>query len=512
MLITDALIQASAKSSTNPAIRFQGKDTTYAQLRQTIGRLSYLYQNEIGHDQRVAFLCSNSPAVIATFFALTNLRTRSLFLNPNMAADDLGKILKDFEATHIAVTSDLTTQVRQTLSNLYLNLPLIEIEKKRGGEYDTTYTPPSDKVPKETDIVLVLKTGGITGKPKLVAVNHKEVQSAATCLRKPYHSGGADRFFTTLHWSSPFAFTHSVLYPLMTGASVIVDLGLQAVELLDFMLENRVTRLIETPKFLFKLLVTMKTADRMSLPGLRSITVGLGQLSAAIRKTFDLLKIPTAHCYGQTENIWTIAMEDTQEVAPPENGYSMTPLAGFQYKVVDEQGDVVEGDSRIGRLAVQGPCVMEKYEGPESRKEEIEKETKGVKRGTWLYTGDLAELKGESEELRIHYWGRHEDMLPIEGGYQRPDPIDLALKGMPGVVDAAGFVMKNATGKKILAVAVIKAPKANVTDQQIKDKCAATVMGGGLPAAVFFTDEIPHDDYGNPHRVRLRQQFSGVMV
>ena len=61
----------AAKNLTRPAIRYLGKETSYREFRDLVGRLSYLFQHEIGHGAKVAFLTRNSPSVLASFFALS---------------------------------------------------------------------------------------------------------------------------------------------------------------------------------------------------------------------------------------------------------------------------------------------------------------------------------------------------------------------------------------------------------------------------------------------------------
>ncbi|MGZ3698867.1 MAG: AMP-binding protein, partial [Bdellovibrionota bacterium] len=75
MLIAQQLTVNAGKNMAKPAFRYLGKETNYKDLCAAISRLSYLYQHEIGQGNRVAFYARNSPAYIATFFAMTNTRS-----------------------------------------------------------------------------------------------------------------------------------------------------------------------------------------------------------------------------------------------------------------------------------------------------------------------------------------------------------------------------------------------------------------------------------------------------
>jgi len=506
MIITQHLITSAGKNLTRSATRYLGKEILYKDLLASIARLSYLYQHEIGAGVRMAFVSRNSPAMIATMFAMTNTRSLVIPIDPDLPPADIANWLKESKATHVAVSSDLAPNVKELLAHERLNLPVIEIEKKQGGEYDTSYTAPPEHTPKETDPVLLLRTGGTTAKPKYIAFNHKQVIAAATAIRGQYHLLGTDRFLTTMSWAHPFAFVHGMLAPLMLGATCVIDHGLQNVEFLDFMVESRVTRTIGTPQFYLKMLIVCKNEKRV-LPGLKSAVIGLGSLSPELNRAFDLLKVNATHVYGMAENLWTIAMQDATNPngdIPFERGFVGKGLPGMKYKVVDDQGDEVESKGkRTGQLAVSSPSRMDAYM-------DKEKETKQAIRGTWLYTGDVATLDGENEELRITFVGRKADMLSVNGQPVNFHQMDLALKSHPAVQDAAAFMIKDGRDKSVIACAVVRKAGATLNEKQVMEFIAAKITNAPPPVAIAFTDQVPRDGGGNVNYSKLRGQFSGI--
>jgi long-chain acyl-CoA synthetase len=507
MILTQQLAMNSSKYLTRSAFRYLGKEMNFKDLLASISRLSYLYQHELGANVRMAYLCRNSPALLKTFFAMTNIRSVSIIMDPEAPPEEIVKWLKESQATHLAVTSDLLSRARDILQSDHLNLPIIEIEKKNGGEYDVSYSPPPDQTPKDNDIILLLKSSGNTGKPKYCNFSHKQLMHASSATKSHYHTGANDRFHTTLPWSLPFAFVHSLLFPLMAGGTLVIDHGLQTVEFLDFLVESRITRLIATPPFCLKLLMVCRNEKRV-LPGIKSITVGMGFLSHELKKTFDLLKVNISHVYGQVENLWTIAMQDTQNPGElPEGyvrGFSGKGIAGLKYKVMDAQGDEVEGKGkRIGQLALAGPTVMQGYM-------DNEKETKMTIRGTWLYTGDLVRLDGEGEDLTITFICRKIDLIEMNGAPVQLNQVDIVLKKNPMAQDGAAFTVKNAKNHMIIVCAVVKKAGFAINEKQVIDFCAANLPSALVPKNVAFTDAIPRDIGNNVICNKLRGQFSGI--
>ena len=379
----------------------------------------------------------------------------------------MGRTFKATQPTHVAITSDLLLQVREFLSSERLTLPIIEIEKKQGGEYDTSFTAQADQKPVDTDPIFLFATQGRTGKPKNIQLNHKHLQHAAACLKGCYKVLPTDRIHTTLSWAHPFSFVHGMLFPLMSGMTVIIDHGLQAVEFLDFLVDSRVNRLIGTPPYYLRLLITCKNEKR-PLVGIKSATVGLGQLSNELRRVFQIMSIPTPHVYGMAENVWTIGMESIEETSL-EPGVHGKGLPGMKYKVLDENLDAIEGsERRVGLLAVSGPAVMQAYLG-----KELEAATKNAIRGTWLYTGDYAELEGENEELKICFLGRKEDVLRVDGDISTMDSIDAVLKRIPGIQDAAAFVSKNSKNQLVTVCALVRLPGSPLKENQVLEACSS---------------------------------------
>jgi acyl-CoA synthetase (AMP-forming)/AMP-acid ligase II len=504
MILSQMLSTAAAKDLARPAISYLLKDGSYSEFKTRVSRLSYLYQKEIGNNARIALLTRNAPAVAASFFAFTNIRALSIPVNPDLPPEQITDWIRDSKATHVAVTSDLVGKAREWLSVARLNLPLIEVEKKQGGEYDTSFSPQPDNVPTDNDKILLFRTGGSIEKPKYVYFNHKQIASAATAIRGHYKLSPTDRFLSAMSWAHPFAFVHHLLLPLLNGATVVIDHGADAKEMIEFLVKSRTTRIVGTPPYFLKLLVTCKN-EQYKLPGIKSVTAGLGPLDPPVRKAFQLLKIPAMQTYGQAEAGWTIAMEDvsTPEL-PLERGAVGRGLAGMKYKVLDVAGDEIPGKGkREGYFAASGPSVMSGYM-------DLEKETKNAIRGTWLYTGDYASLEGDGEELKITFLGRKDDLVLREGKILSSEPIDGGLKGLAGVQDGAGFPIKTMRGDWVFACAVVRAEKALLSEKQVMEHLAAKVPSEVAPVVVVFTDYIPRDPGGNILRFKLSRQFSGL--
>jgi acyl-CoA synthetase (AMP-forming)/AMP-acid ligase II len=139
---------------------------------------------------------------------------------------------------------------------------------------------------------------------------------------------------------------------------------------------------------------------------------------------------------------------------------------------------------------------------------EHEKETKSALRGSWLYTGDYAALEGDGEELKLEFIGRREDILMIDGEPSSLGRMDAVLRKIPGLQDAAGFVVKNSKNHSVPLAVLVKNQASPLSEHQVVTFCKENMEDAICPQAVIFTEAIPRDIGGNVNHHKLRAQYA----
>lgn len=495
MLLSQFLSQCLGKSPNQVVFSFLGKDTKASDFISTVARFSYLFQKEIGCGKRVAYIGSNSPSMMAAFIALSNTRSLFIPIDPHVTDVALDEWIYSTKPTHVMVTNDFYPRVRDLFRRKGVTLPVIEIEKKRGGEYNASYVPPPDQTPKDTDPILLLRTAKTAGKYKDCVFTHLQLQAAIQGIKRLYHYGSADRVYTSFNWSHPFFFVHGVLFPVFAGAASVIDPGIEFSESLEFFSTNKVNRIVGTSDYFQKLVLICRSFER-PLSGIKSVTVGLQAMSPQMAKILGLMKVKVSTCYGQTENLWSVCMSDTQEedanFLPP-----MRALSGVQYKVVDKMGDAVEGDgAREGQLALSGPTVMSKY-WVKDKDEEAKEMSQEVLRGTWLYTGDLFRLEGAGEYLKLTFLGRKDGLKPQFRGLDtfKPEMVEDAIRIQGGVQDVAAY-RNTSTGKGPITVLVVKSPENEKTEHQMLEDALPALTPKNIPSKILSVAAIPRTEKG----------------
>jgi acyl-CoA synthetase (AMP-forming)/AMP-acid ligase II len=506
LILSQAFGESASRNSGHPAVLDLGRTTSYAQLRENVGRLSNLYQTELLHGARVALLAQNGAAFAQTFLAMSNVGCPVLPIDPRDTDESILTDIRQLGIKAVLVTHDQVSRMRELFRRDHISAELIEIEKRRAGEYDASYRPPPERPFKDTDNILILRQeDGGGGERLYIFFNHKQVLGSCQAVKRFYKLGASDRLLTTMSWSHPFALTHGLLLPLLTGATCAVDPQSPSVEeFVDYLAVQRINRFVGPPKFYFQLL-SYCASRKYTLPGVKSITVGMGSISLALRKTYKLLKIPVLRCYGRTEAVWSLAMDDVSEALDVEAARSH-PGSGVRFSVLNEDDEEIPGPGRReGRLAVMAEYVGTGFYHPNQSL--AERKTDERFRGTWLKTDDVARLEGNEKALDIAVLGKTTDMLLSEGEYLSPRRIDEAAKKLDGVDDAAGFVRigKDKTAEFAIAV-VTKTGKGN--ERELLLRLEEDLPSEYQPRSVHFVSSLPRDAFDSVNRLALQRQFS----
>ncbi|MGZ3657328.1 MAG: class I adenylate-forming enzyme family protein [Bdellovibrionota bacterium] len=501
MTLYEAFLQSSSREGNRAAIIDLGTTLTYSRLRDNISRLSNLYQAEIPRGAVVAVLSGNGYAFAQTIFAVSNSGSAMLLLDPKDSDENILQDLRQLRIEILLVGGSQVSRAQDLIRRERLGITLIEIEKKRAGEYDTSFRALPDRPIKNNDPVLLVRLGdGVGGVRRYCSFSHKQIHASCISFRRHYRLTPADRMLTTMGWSHPFALTHGLLLPLFTGATCVVDPESPSVEeFVDFLAAQHVTRFCGAPKFYFNLLKYC-AARKYTLPGVKSITVGMGTLSLALRKTYQLLKIPVLRCYGRPEAVWTLAMDEIEKAADVENTRSR-PVQGVRIAVLTEDGEEIPGpDRREGRLAVTSEVLTATYCAPEKAPNENF-------RGTWLNTDEIARLEGEGDDVSVAVLGKMHDMLCVQGEYLSPRRIDQAALKVAGVEDAAGFVRLGPKQEHHFACAVVMAG-ARPNEKDLLARICEDLPNEYHPSSVHLVDSLPRDAFDSVNRLALQRLFS----
>jgi acyl-coenzyme A synthetase/AMP-(fatty) acid ligase len=197
---------------------------------------------------------------------------------------------------------------------------------------------------------------------------------------------------------------------------------------------------------------------------------------------------------GSTEN-WHIFLSNRPGDIRP--GSSGKPFAGYEVKLVDDEGREVREPDVVGNLWVKGETAARSYLRRPA-------ESARTFRDGWLVTGDKYRRDAEG-----YYWhaGRSDDMLKVGGIWVSPIEVEAALMAHAAVLECAVVGSTDDSGLvKPRAFVVLKAGHArgDALAAELVAHCRARMAEYKRPRWIDFVDELPKTATGKIQRFRLR--------
>ncbi len=327
---------------------------------------------------RVALLMSNRPEYV---FFLLGVPKIGMIPMPVACDRDREAIL---EALNASGASAVVTEAR--FGSLRSTLPSIKhwifvdddsfeaapFEKLAGGPV-LGFWPDLDP----DDTALISQTRGSRGKPKGVALTHRNLISNALQLMQPFRVDGTDRFFCSLPLSSAVAEVLLVLTPWLAGATCVLWDAFSP-RIPEEIERTRASVLAGTPR-LFHLIAHSPGFDLGDLSSLRLAVCTTGpageETFGEFEQRHDALIVEG---YGLVEGACLSCVNPYTGVR--KHGSLGLPLQGQECRIVDARGKELPA-GETGEIVVRGPNVMKEYDGA------AEATAKAIRDG-WLHTGD----------------------------------------------------------------------------------------------------------------------------
>ncbi len=336
----------------------------------------------------------------------------------------------------------------------------------------------------ENDEAARIYTSGSTGKAKMVRLSHKNICSnvrAAVAFSPPLDS--SDKFLSLLPLSHAMELTGGMLFPLRNGCSIILPRVLAANEILNAMVEEKITMLIAVPRLYRNIILgldkkftesgfalkayrnllknmPLSLRKRFNFPirkqlgtNIKAWISGGSRLDPEITKAFHDLGLPLRQGYGLTETSPVAAVQDEFDPVLESVG---KPLEKIEIKIdqPDSQG--------VGEVWIKGPNVMLGYTDEDLTEEVIEE--------GWFKTGDLGRLDANGKLILT---GRSKRLIVTEAGKNvYPEDLEIRLERFAGVKEA-GVIEVEMKPAAILALDTGEPVTAAVIAMDEKDKAEA---------------------------------------
>jgi acetyl-CoA synthetase len=382
---------------------------------------------------------------------------------------------------------------------------------------ETQGNPPFPAVSTEAeDPLFILYTSGSTGKPKGVVHTCAGymVWTTYTFVNVFQYKPGDIHFCTAdIGWITGHSY---ILYgPLSAGATTVLFEGIPT-----WPDAGRFWQIVE--KYSANILYTAPTAIR-SLMGfgngplqdknLHSLKV-LGTVGEPINEEawhwysehVGQNKCPVVDTWWQTET-GGILISNLAGVTPSKPGYATKPLPGVQPVLVDEKGEIIEGNNVSGNLCIRFPWpgMLRTTYGDHERC----RLTYFSAYPQLYFTGDGC-LRDEQGNYRIT--GRVDDVLNVSGHRIGTAEVENAINMHAGVVESAvvGYP-HDIKGQGIYAFVIYSSTHGdeNLSRQDIAQTVSRIIGAIAKPDKIQFVKGLPKTRSGKIMRRILRKIADG---
>ena len=172
------------------------------------------------------------------------------------------------------------------------------------------------------------------------------------------------------------------------------------------------------------------------------------------------------------------------------------PAPGVSVRIADPETGAVLDPGATGEIEVRSPSAMAGYL-PDA-------ETAAAFHDGWYRTGDIGWMEPEGW---LHITDRLKEMIKVRGFQVAPAEIEAVLHADPRVRDCAVFGVDDAELGEAVVAAVVVAPDAVVTAEELQDAVGEQLAGYKRIRHVVMVDEIPRLPSGKALRRRLKEEW-----
>jgi long-chain acyl-CoA synthetase len=513
-----------------PALHFEGRTISYAQLHQQARRFSGVLAGlGVGRGTRVGLILPNCPQAVVALFGALRLGATVVQNNPLYTERELDHQLADAEV-EVLVCLDLTydrvkalrprTSIREVIVTSALDeLPGLKrrlapytrkgkaasasigkdepVRRWREALASAPAAPELVEVDAGRDLALLQYTGGTTGVSKGVMLTHANLRSNVEQVRAwfPDADPGREVMMAVLPFFHVYGLTVCLLLGLRLGAAMVL--------LPRFDLDGVLAAVDKYRPTLFPGVPTMYVAINNAVEkGGHDLSSVKACLSGAAALPLEVAERFERFSGGRLVEGYGLSESSPVAIANPIYGKRKAGTIGMP--IPDTLARVADPDDPArtmpvgekGELALAGPQVMLGYWNRPD-------DTAQVLRDGWLLTGDMAVM---DEEGYFSIVDRKKELI-IAGGYNiYPREVEEVLYEHPKVLEVCVAGVPDSYRGEIVKAFVVLRSGEQASVEEIREFAKARMAAYKVPRAVEFRDELPKTLIGKVLRRALVEE------
>ena len=429
-------------------------------------------------------------------------------LNLRLAPRELQIILADSATEVIFVDSLFADHLLRSIAPVRSELALKAVVLIGDGDHpsDIAYEellelghPELPPEPDEDEPVVLMYTGGTTGLPKGVLLDHRAE------LLNLYHIAmtvDLEPGRVYLHQTPMFhaASMGGILgIPAIGGTSVFVPL-FDPLAVTDLIGDYQVDWTVMVPTMIAMMLDHPEFRPE-KLASLRDLVYGGSPMPKILvdRVRAALPNVALWQGYGMTEcsSVLTMLTDEDHRKGGDLLSSAGRPVLGVTLSIQDRGGNLLAPNTNGEVCARAGNFMREYWNRPN--------ETEHAFRGGWYHTGDEGHIDKNGYLFLVD---RVSDMIVTGGENVYSIEVENAISDHPAVVEVAVIGIPDATWSEQVHAIVVIRPGSTVSEEEIKEHARQSIARYKVPKSVEFRSEpLPLSGAMKPLKRDLRRPY-----
>ncbi len=490
------LEQHAATEPDRIAIRFEGRSITYGQLNRDAARLAAALRTAgLAAGERVALYLPNVPEFATVYYAAQKLGAIPVTINAILKTEEVRYLLDDSGPAAVFTVGDLTRFVATDCSALRLRVVVDETAPAAGwnslAELISNTPDGFESVARAADdIAALLYSSGTTGFPKGVALTQRNIHSNIALPPKYSDYRAGDRLAAFLPLFHVYGQNYILNAAILAGATVVLFRRFVPDVVLKAIGDERITHFFAVPTIYIGLLgMDLSSYDLSSIRYEMSAAATMPEEIS--RRWTERFGRRVYEGYGLTECSPFACYNDSEQHRFGSVGRAVD---GFELKIFDEADHELPFGEQ-GEIVIRGDGVMQGYwNRPE--------ESRASLRGGWLHSGDVGRM---DQDGYVYITDRVKDMINVSGFKVWPAEVEQYLYKMSGIQEVAVYgIPAEVQGEQVVA-AVVLAPNARLSAEDIVAYCRNNIAVYKVPARVDLVTELPKSPSGKILKRVLRK-------
>lgn len=505
-LLGQYLRRSADRFPNRTAIKYEDREFTYREFNARVNRLANgLLKLGVQKGDAISIFGHNSDTWIEVAMATLKIGAAGVPVNFRLVGPELEYIVNFSESVVLFIDEGLL----DTIADIRPDLNVKHIIVMRGTapegmlSYDEVFESGTGEEPDvevvETDVSFMAQTSGTTGRPKFVIHTHRSTGEIVRNVAFAHGYREDDRVLMLLPAYSSAAAGYDWGPTFWHGGTLVVSPlpPFNPVDVLQLVDKEKINRLVMAPIMLDAILFFVPDEIKQSIDvsSVKTI-ISVGAPTephtreAAVKYFGEVLYTD----YSASElGLGTVLKPDEVLKYAKSSG---RVAVGMELKLVDNEGNEVP-QGEVGEIVAGGTMVSHGYlKNPEA--------TKAATFGRYMGLGDMAYM---DEDGYIYVVDRKSDMIVSGGMNIYPAEIEAVMVDHPAIAEVAVIGAPDEKWGQSVKALIIKAPGAEVSEDEIIEWCKGKMAGYRVPRSVDFMTEFPKTPTGKVQKKILREKY-----